>query len=418
MDYDDAVAAAIEKRVQDIGADGKLVLDNTHQVYQVNLFEKLLVPLLCKISNLVADGGIWLNTQRPEWNDANNALVGQGLSMVTLYYLRRYITFFQQLIADYRSDVTLSTEVIHWLEATLKALSDYLSLDAPTRQTAQQRFALLTALGEAASDYRKDVYRQEGFSGRKQISVDKIKSLLSNTLLILDASIHSNKTDQGLYHAYNLLDVSDNQAKVHRLYAMLEGQVAALSSGAVPPQEAVEVLEALFASDVFRADQKTFMLYPDRPTTRFLDKNRISAAQLATFPLAQSMLDNDDQRLIMADNRGQCRFNADLVNLEKLESRAAEMLQDYPDLPSQLAALKTVYEDVFDHQSFTGRSGGMFGFEGLGCVYWHMVSKLLLAVMENVFIASEQKADVKVIARLCHYYYRVREGIGFQQNTS
>ena len=52
-------------------------------VYQVNLLEKLLVPLLAKLANLVPDGGIWLNTQRPEWNDANNALVGNGVSMVT-----------------------------------------------------------------------------------------------------------------------------------------------------------------------------------------------------------------------------------------------------------------------------------------------------------------------------------------------
>jgi hypothetical protein len=34
-----------------------------------------------------------MNTQRPEWNDANNALAGYGLSMVTLYQLERYLSF-------------------------------------------------------------------------------------------------------------------------------------------------------------------------------------------------------------------------------------------------------------------------------------------------------------------------------------
>ena len=34
------------------------------------------MPLLAKLSNFVPDGGIWMNTQRPEWNDANNALGG------------------------------------------------------------------------------------------------------------------------------------------------------------------------------------------------------------------------------------------------------------------------------------------------------------------------------------------------------
>ena len=31
---------------------------------------------------------------------------------------------------------------------------------------------------------------------------------------------------------------------------------------------------------------------------------------------------------------------------------------------------------------YTGRSGAMYGYEGLGCIYWHMVAKLLLAVQE------------------------------------
>ncbi|MDP3179852.1 MAG: hypothetical protein Q8M76_18220, partial [Spirochaetaceae bacterium] len=37
------------------------------------------------------------------------------------------------------------------------------------------------------------------------------------------------------------------------------------------------------------------------------------------------------------------------------------------------------YERVMRHREFTGRSGAMFGFEGLGCIHWHMVAKLLLA---------------------------------------
>ena len=73
--FDAALAARIDREVERLGADGKLRLTASGEVYQVNLLEKLLVPLLTKISNLVVDGGIWLNTQRPEWNDGNNALV-------------------------------------------------------------------------------------------------------------------------------------------------------------------------------------------------------------------------------------------------------------------------------------------------------------------------------------------------------
>ena len=68
------------------------------RVHHVGLLEKLLVPALAKLSNLVPDGGIWMNTQRPEWNDANNALVGNGVSMVTLFHLRRYLDFLERLL--------------------------------------------------------------------------------------------------------------------------------------------------------------------------------------------------------------------------------------------------------------------------------------------------------------------------------
>ena len=71
---------------------------------KVGLLEKLVVPALAKLSNFVPGGGIWLNTQRPEWNDANNALAGPGLSMVTLYHLRRYLRFVDELLGKVEHD--------------------------------------------------------------------------------------------------------------------------------------------------------------------------------------------------------------------------------------------------------------------------------------------------------------------------
>ena len=121
--YDEQLAERIEQRVAKNGADGKLLLDGDGQVYQVNLLEKLLVPLLAKLGNLVIDGGIWLNTQRPEWNDANNALVGQGLSMVTLYYMRRYVHFLQQLLGDETEPFPISNDVGLWSTETLAGIA-------------------------------------------------------------------------------------------------------------------------------------------------------------------------------------------------------------------------------------------------------------------------------------------------------
>jgi len=143
VDYDEGLADRIGQRARELGADGKLLMGPDGQVYQVTLLEKLLVPLLGKLANLVVDGGIWLNTQRPEWNDANNALVGQGLSMVTLYYLRRYISFLQKLLADEQGSVPLSIEIGQWLAETAASLKGLRAQLANGPLDARQRYLVL-----------------------------------------------------------------------------------------------------------------------------------------------------------------------------------------------------------------------------------------------------------------------------------
>ncbi len=419
VDYDDDLALRIAQRVGELGADGKLLLDAGGQVYQVTLLEKLLVALLGKLANLVVDGGIWLNTQRPEWNDANNALVGQGLSMVTLYYLRRYIRFLQTLLATQHGPVSLSKEVAQWLTETVVPLHmarEYLA-DGPL--DARQRHRVLLELGQAASRYRQTVYAQESFTGMGSLGLELIAGMLDDALAVIDHSIHNNRRKDGLFHAYNLLELKPDAAEIHTLYPMLEGQVAALSSGAIPPGQSVELLEALFDSEVFRPDQKSFLLYPDRKLPRFLEKNRVPAARVAAIPLLKTMLDEGDTRIIECDAAGTYRFNADLTNAGDLNSRLNSLVLAYGELlePAR-EPLRALYEEVFNHRAFTGRSGGMFGFEGLGCVYWHMVAKLLLAIQENFFAAREQRADEAICRRLGNLYYRAREGMGFNKTPA
>ena len=71
-----------------------------------------------------------------------------------------------------------------------------------------------------------------------------------------------------------------------------------------------------------------------------------------------------------------------------------------------------LFERLFDHQSFTGRSGTFFAYEGLGSIYWHMVSKLLLAVQETFFRACDAGASPNVLRGLADAYYDVRAGLG------
>ena len=413
--YDADLARLIESRVEKIGVDGKLVLDKSGQVYQVTLFEKLLVALLTKVSNLVVDGGIWLNTQRPEWNDANNALVGNGLSMVTLYYLRRYLLFMQDITSGQTTDFVVSTEVADWLQAAVEVLR---STDQ-TEFSAEDRQLFLSLMGQAYGDYRGKVYAQEGYSGTRRLNADSVAELLQRSLQVVDGSIRNNRREDGLYHAYNLLDHSAGNVQIEHLYPMLEGQVAVLSSGALEPSEVVQVLHRLFDSAMYTARQDSFLLYPDREVPGFLEKNLLSKEDAHAVVLLDMMLKSGDHRIVEPDGERLLRFSPTLVNVNALDELLDKLQDEYPqEVPASRQALRELYESVFQHRAFTGRSGGMFAFEGLGSIYWHMISKLMLAIQENFFSASRQNSDPETLHALGDLYYRVRKGIGFNKEPA
>jgi hypothetical protein len=419
VDYDWHASETIDKRVANIGADGRLVLQESGEVYQVSLLEKLLVPLLTKLSNLVIDGGIWLNTQRPEWNDANNALVGQGLSMVTLYYMHRYLDFLKDLLEgslhSEQDSIELTTEVSVWLNSTLECMQQANATlsDAPMTPSALYHF--IETMGLAAEKYRNAVYQHENSFSSTHIASSQLIALIDNAMSLVKRSIANNKEQNGLYHAYNTISLSDKAAEVAYLYPMLEGQVAALSSGALSASEAVDVLDALFASDIYRADIDTFMLYPDRTQTPFMQKNCVDASLVEAIPLIQEMLNKHDRRIMYKDANQVLRFNSDITNAAALTTAFESLSEEYAALiqSETLKQLLKVYEATFAHSQFTGRSGGMFGFEGLGSVYWHMTSKLLLAIQEVTQRAyADGEASLKA---LMTHYYKVRQGIGYNK---
>jgi len=414
--FDEDLASTIDERVAALGADGKLLLDGKGDVRQVNLLEKLLVPLLAKLGNLVVDGGIWLNTQRPEWNDANNALVGQGLSMVTLYYMRRYLRFLQDLVAADEDSFAVSASVVEWHRKTAKALQglrrdiDKDAIDDMTRRRS------LAALGRAASSCRDSLYSRGDLDAPVDLAVDDIRNMLGDALAAVDHSIAANKRSDALYHAYNIADFEGDRLGVENLYPMLEGQVAALSSGAVPAAEAIDVLEALYESPIYRADQDSFMLYPDRELPGFLERNRVPEEPAMAIPLLRDMLHTGDTRIVLRDADGNIRFNADFRNAGDVGAALDALGADFKDkVAASRRDILGLYELVFNHKAFTGRSGTMFGYEGLGSIYWHMVSKLLLAVAENFVAAHDSGDDPATVRRLGELYYRVRKGIGFNK---
>jgi hypothetical protein len=218
-----------------------------------------------------------------------------------------------------------------------------------------------------------------------------------------------------------LLEFTESPAglRIHHLGPMLEGQVAALSSGFLTPAEAVDLLTALRRSAPYRADQHSYLLYPDRQLPGFLERNVIPPEAIAGCPLLQALVAAGDARLVIRDADGRHRFNADLTNGPALDTRLAALAADprwATEVSAQAPKVRVVYEGVFHHHAFTGRSGSMFGYEGLGSIYWHMVAKLLLAVQENL-LAAEDAADPQA-SRLAELYYDVRAGLGFNKTPA
>ncbi len=409
---------AIRKRRMAKGADGALLTDSSKDIYHVNFLEKMLATVLAKISNLIPGAGIWLNTQRPEWNDANNALVGNGVSMVTLYYLRRFMKFFEQILSGYEMEqVKVSSELIEFYHSIRETLYQFSPLLAKSISDTDRK-VILDQLGTAASEYRQHIYKS-GFWGKKRsISVSGLKRFTAACLDYIDHSIRANKRADSLYHAYNLMSVKDSIVSVAHLDEMLEGQVAVLSSGYLQAEEALEVLDALKNSALFRADQYSYILYPNKKLSGFLEKNNISASDISSSDLIKKLLADGNNEIVEQDMLGGYHFNGNFKNAADLELALNQLETDeYKELAAkEKELLLELFEKVFNHKAFTGRSGTFFAYEGLGSIYWHMVSKLLLATQESCLKAIENKADPVIVGKLLEHYYEIDAGIGVHKS--
>ena len=414
--FDHGLEKIIQGRVRSRGAEGKLLWDHQGRVIRANLAEKLLVPLLAKLSNFVPEAGIWLNTQRPEWNDANNALVGQGASVVTLAYLRRYLAFLLSFFSSVSSpDFMLSRDLAEFLRGVAAVLEKNRKL-LSRRISDRDRSRILDLLGKKGETHRHSVYRRGPSAQKKAIPKAQMLRFLSEALAWVDHSLKKNRRKDGLYHSYNLLVWEKGRGVgIRHLYEMLEGQVAILSSGLLSPAEALAVLQALRRSAMYRPDQHSYLLYPNRELPRFLERNNLPPSSLRRDGLLHRLLQEGDRLLVEKDVHGKVHFRPGLGNQRELE-RVLDRLAENPRYQALVrrdrSLVTRLYEQLFDHQSFTGRSGTFYGYEGLGCIYWHMISKLLLAVQELCFQAEREGSPLPLRKSLAKVYYDIRQGLG------
>ncbi len=416
IEFDEPLDSQINKDRETHGGDGTLSKNVNGTIHHVNFIEKILAISLAKLTNYIPEGGIWLNTQRPEWNDANNALVGNGVSMVTLYYLRRFFTFLQSILKK-RQSVDVSAELAEFYQIIHQILERNTPL-LSSAITDEVRKQIMDELGTAGSNYRNTIYTSSFSGKRTSINTQELLAFSGVVLQHLDHSIKGNKRPDGMYHAYNLISFTKNKARIDYLDEMLEGQVAVLSSGYLDSNEALAVLDSMKSSKLFRPDQYSYVLYPNKELPGFLSKNVIKESRVNVSTLLKKMVADGNDSLIKKDVQGQYHFNGAFRNKSNLK----ETLEGLKETPyehlvvNEYDLILDIYEEVFNHKAFTGRSGTFFGYEGLGSIYWHMVSKLLLVVKEVSLKARDKEESPEIQGRLLEHFYEILAGIGVRKS--
>ena len=415
IEYDFELADKIQDQVENIGSDGKLLRDSQGKIVRASLFEKLLLTGLVKAANLIPGAGLWLNTQRPEWNDANNALVGIGASVVTACYLRRYFANLSEWIGAMNQTFQVDSDLL----SLAKSVESTLAVVVSQNSAGDGHRKSVDRLQSAATEYRSSVYSTNRSASLGEMSSDQFVQLAEVIVAALDQTINANQRNDHLFHAYNLVKFGNDTISVEHLDEMLEGQVAVLSADMLTSDQVVKLLASLWSSRLYRADQDSFLLYPDRNLLRFQEKNQISQSSVANCPLVESLLKSNQRGILLRDANDHLRFAGHLRNSAELRSELDQLGSSCPELASLIeqhgSSLCQVFESTFEHHRFTGRSGTFFGYEGLGSIYWHMVSKLGVAILEN-YRRSLQRGEVQAADHLRSYYRKLQHGIGCEKN--
>lgn len=410
--FDEERHRELMARKAKMGGDGLLLRNGSGELVRASLAEKLLIPLVAKLGQLVPDGGVWMCNQKPEWNDANNALAGFGLSVVTTAYLLRYLRFLSREFERCEVEELELSQALHDALVSIGIAMGDARWKGGAEMTPQDRFDLAEKNGRAIEIYRQQVGCEAGQAG-SSMKVADLREIIATLSEVLESLLRRNRRDDGLWHSYNILEVdpSARTMEIRPLSLMLEGQVAILSAGLLSGEEAVGLLERLERSELKSKRHPTYLLYPDRELPRFLEMNRMTEEDLDEVPFLAELAKSGDERLVYRDERKVWRFQDSLVNGYAL----AEALDQAGVRGEERRATEALYEKVFQHRSFTGRSGSMFGYEGLGCVYWHMVSKLMYAAQEVVMQVLGEQGAGEWGDRAIRCYFKVQSGLGFRQ---
>jgi hypothetical protein len=333
-----------------------------------------------------------------------------------LNYLHRFIAFLNDVL-DTHNDATfsISNEVAAYLTSTSAVFMHY--PQDSTEYSDEKRRSMMDELGAIGSTYRASAYAASFSGNTTTVSQQTLKYFCETVLKHLGLSISHNMRSDGLFHSYNLLTLAPGSASIARLPAMLEGQVAALSSVCVSSSDAVSLLTSLSSSDLFRSDQRSYMLYPIKKVPGFLSKNNVPKEKVEVSRVLETLIADGNTTIIHRDVHGDFHFNGTLTNSREFQEALRALDTRYHDiLRSENEYLLDLYESVFHHKQFTGRSGSFFAYEGIGSIYWHMVSKLRYAVQEIYHSARKDDDQRNATSIILEFYRAVCDGIGVHKS--
>jgi len=146
-----------------------------------------------------------------------------------------------------------------------------------------------------------------------------------------------------------------------------------------------------------------------------MDRNVIDPSLIEGTAWIQEELRSGRTDFIEQDVDGRVHFNTSFRSARDLTAA----LMAHPDVATEDAdTLREVYEAAFRHRQFTGRSGSMFKYEGLGSIYWHMVSKLLLATAETITGAARAGTAPDTLDQLLAHFDEIERGLGVHKTPA
>lgn len=401
ISFDYKLDESIKKEELEYGTDARLILTLDKKVQLTSFATKITQLILGKAFNIIPGAGLWMNTQRPEWNDANNALAGNGSSVVSCCQLYRMLNFFINLSNENDFNFEINATVLEFLKA-LANLYEVKGMKAISDEKERKDF--VDYAGKFFEKERNILYKNGFDDVNIIISSQEFAKYLEKINKIIKETILFNKKENLLFESYNTVILDDDKITIKNLKLMLEGQVAILSADLLNEKEVVALLKNLKESNLFEENQYSYLLYPKIELPSFLQKNNISKEDIEEL---EPFIKRSNSKIFTKDFNKNYHFNPAISNSNILKSILNSLDKKEKADETEEELIINLYEKIFKHQNFTGRSGAFYGYEGIACIYWHMVSKLLLAVQENLIkfknisdedyeILKSQYQDIKV----------------------